>query len=72
MTAARRKKVSTTVYLGAYQLERLRRVAATTKVPAAELIRQGIDLVLAQYRDNTLPEMLTDDQKQIKLDFGEP
>ena len=39
-----RKKISTTVYITPEQHER-------TKVPVAEYIRQGIDLVLDKYRD---------------------
>jgi hypothetical protein len=46
-----RKKVSTTVYITAEQNERLKELHARTKVPVAEYIRQGIDLVLEKYAE---------------------
>ena len=46
-----RKKISTTVYITAEQALLLKALQARTKVPVAEYIRQGIDLVLAKYRD---------------------
>ena len=45
-----RKKISTTVYLTAEQHDQLRAVNAHTKVPIAELIRQGIDLALERHK----------------------
>jgi predicted DNA-binding protein len=53
-----RKKISTTVYITPEQNERLKVLHARTKVPVAEYIRQGIDLVLDRYRD-ALPGQLT-------------
>ena len=53
-----RKKVSTTVYITPEQVERLRLLHDRTKVPVAEYIRQGIDLVLEKYRGD-LPGQLT-------------
>jgi hypothetical protein len=47
-----RKKISTTVYITPEQDEQLKRLHEKTKVPVAEYIRQGIDLVLKQYRDH--------------------
>ena len=47
-----RKKISTTVYITPEQDERLKLLHARTKVPVAEYIRQGIDLVLEKYKDN--------------------
>ena len=44
-----RKKVSTTVYITPEQDERLKELHGRTKVPVAEYIRQGIDLVLDKY-----------------------
>ncbi len=44
-----RRKVATTVYLTAEQDMRLKQVQQRTKVPVAELIRQGVDLVLERY-----------------------
>jgi len=53
-----RKKISTTVYITPEQSERLKVLHDRTKVPVAEYIRQGIDLVLEKYRE-TLPGQLT-------------
>lgn len=44
-----RKKISTTVYITPEQDERLKELHERTKVPVAEYIRQGIDLVLEKY-----------------------
>lgn len=46
-----RKKVSTTVYITPEQDLLLKQLHARTKVPVAEYIRQGIDLVLEKYGD---------------------
>ncbi len=46
-----RKKISTTVYITPEQDAALKRLHDRTKVPVAEYIRQGIDLVLDKYRD---------------------
>jgi predicted DNA-binding protein len=53
-----RKKISTTVYITPEQNERLKVLHDRTKVPVAEYIRQGIDLVLEKYR-GALPGQLT-------------
>ncbi len=53
-----RKKISTTIYITPEQDERLKLLHARTKVPVAEYIRQGIDLVLEKYR-GALPGQLT-------------
>ena len=53
-----RKKVSTTIYITPEQSEQLKLLHSKTKVPVAEYIRQGIDLVLAEQRHN-LPGQLT-------------
>jgi predicted DNA-binding protein len=53
-----RKKISTTVYITPEQSERLKLLHDRTKVPVAEYIRQGIDLVLDKYR-GALPGQLT-------------
>jgi hypothetical protein len=53
-----RKKVSTTVYITPEQDVLLKQLHARTKVPVAEYIRQGIDLVLEKYRDQ-LPGQAT-------------
>ena len=46
-----RKKLSTTVYITPEQNRRLKELHERTKVPVAEYIRQGIDLVLEKYAD---------------------
>ena len=56
-----RKKISTTVYITPEQNERLKVLHDRTKVPVAEYIRQGIDLVLQKYRGD-LPGQLTLDE----------
>jgi len=51
------KKVSTTVYITKEQAQRLKELHARTKVPIAEYIREGIDLVLRRHADK-LPGQL--------------
>ena len=46
-----RKKISTTVYITPEQDAALKLLNSKTKVPVAEYIRQGIELVLEKYRD---------------------
>ena len=46
---AMRKKISTTVYITQEQSEQLKLLHKKTKVPVAEYIREGIDLVLQRY-----------------------
>ena len=53
-----RKKISTTVYITPEQSDRLKLLHDRTKVPVAEYIQQGIDLVLQKYRGD-LPGQLT-------------
>jgi predicted DNA-binding protein len=53
-----RKKISTTVYITPEQSERLKLLHERTRVPVAEFVRQGIDLVLEKYRPS-LPGQLT-------------
>jgi hypothetical protein len=50
-TAMSRKKISTTVYITPEQLDKLKSLNDKTKVPVAEYIRQGIDLILEKYKD---------------------
>ena len=45
------KRVSTSVYIDAEQDAALKHLSGLTKVPAAEYIRQGIDMVIARHRD---------------------
>lgn len=46
-----RKKISTTVYITQEQNEKLKVLNQKTKVPVAEYIREGIDLVLERHKD---------------------
>jgi hypothetical protein len=45
-----RKKISTTVYITQEQSEKLKLLNKKTKVPVAEYIREGIDLVLEKHK----------------------
>ena len=45
-----RKKISTTVYITQEQSEKLKLLHKKTKVPVAEYIREGIDLVLEKHK----------------------
>lgn len=45
-----RKKISTTIYITPEQNDLLKVLNQKTKVPVAEYIRQGIDLVLEKYK----------------------
>lgn len=53
-----RKKISTTVYITEEQNEMLKKLNDKTKVPIAEFIRQGIDLILDRYQQE-LPGQLS-------------
>jgi predicted DNA-binding protein len=53
-----RKKISTTIYITPEQSELLKQLHDKTKVPVAEYIRQGIDLVLEKQK-HQLPGQLT-------------
>jgi hypothetical protein len=50
--AMARKKISTTIYITPEQNEQLKQLNSKTRVPVAEYIRQGIDLVLDKERHN--------------------
>lgn len=51
-----RRKVSTTIYLEPMQFDLLRLLAQRTRLPMAELIRDGSDMILRAYAD-LLPEL---------------
>jgi hypothetical protein len=53
-----RKKITTTIYITPEQNERLKTLHDRTKVPIAEFIRQGIDLILEK-NQSVLPRQLT-------------
>ncbi len=46
-----RKKISTTVYITQEQNEKLKLLNQKTKVPVAEYIREGIDMVLERHKE---------------------
>ncbi len=54
-----RNKISTTVYITAEQNELLKLLHDKTKVPVAEYIRQGIDLILERERHNLPGQQLS-------------
>ena len=47
-----RKKISTTIYITPEQNELLKELNQKTKVPVAEYIRQGIDLILTKHKED--------------------
>jgi len=53
-----RRKISTTIYITPEQNERLKQLHDKTKVPVAEYIRQGIDLILERHQQQ-LPGQLS-------------
>lgn len=53
-----RKKITTTIYITPEQNEQLKTLHERTKVPIAEFIRQGIDLILEK-NQSVLPRQLT-------------
>lgn len=57
-----RRKLSTTIYITEEQNSELKRLHEVTRVPVAEYIRQGIDLILAKHRGA--------EPLQRQLDFG--
>jgi len=52
VSAMARNKISTTVYITPEQNELLKALHDRTKVPVAEYIRQGIDLMLEREKHN--------------------
>jgi hypothetical protein len=56
-----RKKISTTIYITPEQNDLLKLLNQKTKVPVAEYIRQGIDLVLEKYKSQ-LPGQVSFDE----------
>lgn len=53
-----RRKVTTTIYITPEQNEQLKALHDRTKVPIAEFIRQGIDMILEK-NQAILPRQLT-------------
>lgn len=68
-----RKKISTTVYITQEQNTLLKLLNQKTKVPIAEYIREGIDLVLERHR-NVLPGQMSllSEEQEIKPGRRQP
>lgn len=47
-------KVLRSIYLKVGQIDRLKELSKTTRIPQAEFVREGIDMVLKKYRDKQL------------------
>jgi hypothetical protein len=52
-----RKKISTTVYITPEQDAYLKRLSGVTRVPVAEYIRMGIEMVMKKYEREVPPSM---------------
>ena len=50
MVKKRRKLVRKTVFLGVDQTKQLEKLNEITRVPIAEYVREGIDMVLEKYK----------------------
>ncbi|MCB1214604.1 MAG: ribbon-helix-helix domain-containing protein [Deltaproteobacteria bacterium] len=55
---SKRKKISTTVYITEEQDQKLKALNQVSKVPVAEYIREGIDLVLEKHKAKLPGEQL--------------
>ena len=51
------KKVSTSVYITEEQSQKLKQLNERTKIPVAEYIRQGIDMILEREADKLPGQM---------------
>ena len=51
------KKVATTIYITEKQQNRLKELNERSKIPIAEFIRQGIDLILKKYEEQLSGQM---------------
>ncbi len=54
------RKVATTVYLTPEQDSHLKQVHLRTRLAVAELVRQGVDLVLERYADALVADPVAD------------
>ncbi len=63
------KKLATTIYITESQQQLLKELNRRSKVPIAEFIREGIDLVLERYRDR-LPGQMDLLNSGVKVDHG--
>lgn len=64
-----RKKISTTVYITPDQDARLKTLHERTKVPTAEYIRQGIEMVLAKH--GMRPDFMAAAERDGRFDLSE-
>ena len=55
------KKVTTTVYITEEQNIKLKELHSKTKVPVAEYVREGINLVLERYKNEISGQMTFED-----------
>ena len=51
------KKIATTIYITEEQQRMLKELHERSKVPIAEYVRQGIDMILLKYRDRLSGQM---------------
>ncbi len=58
--AMARNKISTTVYITPEQNDLLKQLHQKTKVPVAEYIRQGIDLVIEKQKHHLPGQLILD------------
>ncbi len=65
LTMVERKKISTTVYITQEQNDLLKILNQRTKVPIAEYIREGIDLVLDKHKKFLPGQMFLDESREI-------
>jgi hypothetical protein len=63
------KKLATTIYITEQQQQLLKELNRRSKVPIAEYIREGIDLVLLKHRD-LLPGQLELESQFVSLSKG--
>lgn len=62
------KKQATTIYITEQQQALLKELNRRTKVPVAEYIREGIDMILAKHRDQLPGQMELNPLPQGSLD----
>ena len=59
------KKIVTTIYITSQQQKDLKELNLRTKIPIAEFIRQGIDLLLKKYKEDISGQLpLLEEDKQ--------
>jgi hypothetical protein len=66
------KKLATTIYITESQNQLLKELNRRSKVPVAEFIREGIDLVLAKHKDLLPGQLELADNFQGELPSAPP